>query len=238
MHRVDARTGDVHYQVDGREVFTDTGRRLAFTAAGAADRAAIVTALGMARVKFGRKITLTGSDAFKEQAIQLMVEKRMDLVLVDPTLKARRQALIEERRRRPASARSAVFSPQSPPSLAPASSRMRRPARPSPEPAQAAPEPTPDALRAQDLAGIKAELAQRGITDLRPAKPGQRYEGKILVVTAYHVIQHAGRDQAIVHDRQTVPEGGLVAGQLVTLGQAVRPVDQVPTAKPRRPRPS
>ncbi len=92
-YQVDRRTGDVHYQAKDRHVFTDSGKRITFSAAGATDREALAAGLALARQKFGQTLTLTGSDQFKDEAIRVMVEKRMDVRLADPALEARRKAL-------------------------------------------------------------------------------------------------------------------------------------------------
>lgn len=92
-YQVDRSTGDVHYQAKERHVFTDSGRRITFSAAGAADREALAAGLALARQKFGQTLTLTGSEQFKDEAIRVMVEKRLDVRLADPALEARRKAL-------------------------------------------------------------------------------------------------------------------------------------------------
>ena len=93
QYQVDRKTGDVHYQAQDRHIFTDSGKRITFSAAGANDREALAAGLLLARQKFGQQITLTGSDQFKDEAIKIMVQKRMDVRLADPALEAKRQAL-------------------------------------------------------------------------------------------------------------------------------------------------
>lgn len=93
QYQVDRKTGDVHYQAASRHVFTDSGKRINFSAAGATDREALAAGLALARQKFGQQLTLTGSEQFKEEAIRVMVEKRMDVRLADPALEAKRRAL-------------------------------------------------------------------------------------------------------------------------------------------------
>ncbi|VAY89284.1 Relaxase/mobilization nuclease [mine drainage metagenome] len=92
-YQVDRRTGDVHYQAKERHVFTDSGRRITFSAAGATDREALAAGLALARQKFGQTLTLTGSEQFKDEAIRVTVEKRLDVRLADPALEARRKVL-------------------------------------------------------------------------------------------------------------------------------------------------
>lgn len=87
QYQVDRKTGDVHYQDASRHVFTDSGKRINFSAAGATDREAL------ARQKFGQQLTLTGSEQFKEEAIRVMFEKRLDVRLADPALEAKRRAV-------------------------------------------------------------------------------------------------------------------------------------------------
>lgn len=92
-YQVDRSTGDVHYQIKDRHVFTDSGQRITFSAAGASDREALAAGLALARQKFGQTLALTGSEPFKDEAMRVMVEKRLDVRLADPALEARRQAL-------------------------------------------------------------------------------------------------------------------------------------------------
>ena len=56
-------------------------------------RCLLAAGLALARQKFGQQLTLTGSEQFKEEAIRVMVAKRMDVRLVDPALEAKRRAL-------------------------------------------------------------------------------------------------------------------------------------------------
>lgn len=95
QYQVDRKTGDVHYHAQERHVFvfTDSGQRITFSVAGAADREALAAGLLLARQKFGQQIMLTGSDQFKDEAIKIMVEKRMDVRLGDPALEARRTSM-------------------------------------------------------------------------------------------------------------------------------------------------
>ncbi|SEP48233.1 MobA/MobL family protein [Pseudomonas sp. Snoq117.2] len=64
------------------------------------------------------------------------------------------------------------------------------------------PAPSEDELRARDASAVRAELAGKGYTTVQTPKPGQPYPGTILLVTDFHVAQHAGRDWATLHDRR------------------------------------
>lgn len=97
QYQVDRRTGDVHYQAQDRHVFTDSGQRITFSVAGVTDTEALAAGLLLARQKFGQQLTLTGSDQFKDAAIRIMVERRLDIRLVDPALEAKRQAMEAQR---------------------------------------------------------------------------------------------------------------------------------------------
>jgi hypothetical protein len=97
QYQVDRKTGDVHYQTKDRHVFTDSGQRVTFSAAGVVDQEALAAGLLLAREKFGQQITLTGSDHFKDAAIRIMVERRLDIRLADPVLEAKRLVLASAR---------------------------------------------------------------------------------------------------------------------------------------------
>lgn len=100
-HEIDRATGDVRYSLRRAHVFTDHGQEVAFSKAGSNDTHALASGLLLAREKFGRRLTLNGSDAFKGQAIRVMAERGMDVTLDDPALEQQRQAamvVIQEQR--------------------------------------------------------------------------------------------------------------------------------------------
>lgn len=93
-HEIDRRTGDVRYSLNRAHVFTDHGQAVAFSTAGTGDAHALASGILLAREKFGRTLALTGSEAFKGQAIRIMAERGMDVTLDDPALEQQRQAAV------------------------------------------------------------------------------------------------------------------------------------------------
>ena len=92
-HEIDRRTGDVRYSLGKAHVFTDHGQAVAFSTAGTGDAQALASGILLAREKFGRTLALTGSEAFKRDAIRIMAERGMDVTLDDSALEQQRQAM-------------------------------------------------------------------------------------------------------------------------------------------------
>lgn len=63
-----------------------------------------------------------------------------------------------------------------------------------------------DEKRARDAEAVKARLAKNGFTDVKTPRPGLPYTGSILIVTDFHVAQHAGRDGATLHDKKRLQQ--------------------------------
>lgn len=96
-YEVDYR-GHITYQFDGLAVMKDEGRRLKILQATNPD--VIEEALMLAKAKFGNKLTLTGSDEFKRQAVQIAVEKGLGVNFTDPTLQELKHSLEHEKAER------------------------------------------------------------------------------------------------------------------------------------------
>jgi hypothetical protein len=90
---VDRKTGAVHYKLDEREAFRDSGRRIDFTRRGAQDKDTIEAGLLLAREKFaGQALTVNGSEDFRERVLQTAIERGLDVRFADPALEQRRLA--------------------------------------------------------------------------------------------------------------------------------------------------
>lgn len=96
--QLDRRTGDVHYHLDRREVFTDHGPRLTFKADGSKDKDAVAAGLMVAREKFaGQPLTVTGSPEFKQRVLEVVKERNLQVHFADPEME--RQRIQQERTR-------------------------------------------------------------------------------------------------------------------------------------------
>lgn len=96
-YEVDYR-GHITYQFDGLAVMKDEGRRLKILQATNPD--VIEEALMLAKAKFGNKLTLTGSDEFKRQSVQIAVEKGLGVNFTDPKLQELKHSLEHEKAER------------------------------------------------------------------------------------------------------------------------------------------
>lgn len=85
------RKGTIIYHVAGSAI-RDHGDRLNVSLR--ADQAAMQSALRMAVARYGDRIAVNGSDAFKEQILMAAVAARMRLTFVDPALEQRRLQLL------------------------------------------------------------------------------------------------------------------------------------------------
>lgn len=89
-HRVH-RNGDVSYTLAGREALRDEGRVIRVAAS--QDKDTVELGLRLAQKKFGKEITLTGSDDFKRLAVETAVERGIAVKFTDPTWEAYRHSL-------------------------------------------------------------------------------------------------------------------------------------------------
>lgn len=96
-----------------------------------------------------------------------------------------------------------------------------------------------DEKRARDADEVKARLAKDGFTIVHTPKPGLPYTGAILLVTDFHVAQHAGRDGATLHDKRQLQRSYQVGDKpRIIYGADGRQREQAqsPSIKPRGPR--
>lgn len=84
--RVDKRTGNVSYQVDGEQAFTDRGREVSIDSE---DRRAREAALRVAVEKFGPSISLDGSDEYKAAMVDIAVRAGIRVDFNDAELNRR-----------------------------------------------------------------------------------------------------------------------------------------------------
>jgi hypothetical protein len=85
------RKGTIIYHVAGSAI-RDDGDRINVSLG--ADQAAMQSALRMAVERYGDRIAVNGSDAFKEQILMAAVAARMRVTFVDPVLEQRRLQLL------------------------------------------------------------------------------------------------------------------------------------------------
>lgn len=96
--RVDRESGAVDYQLDGREAFRDTGRRIAYNDDSQRDDDAIGVGLLLAREKFGgQALNITGPDEFRQRVLAVAIERGLDVKFSDPELERRRIEGLRER---------------------------------------------------------------------------------------------------------------------------------------------
>lgn len=93
--KADRKTGDVLYQLNGKDALKDTGRQVAVLAQ--QDEQTIAAGLLLASQKFGSNLTLTGSPEFQKLAIETAVKHGLLVTFKDPVNEKYRQALIEQK---------------------------------------------------------------------------------------------------------------------------------------------
>jgi len=81
--RVDTRTGNVAYQVDGRQAFIDRGRELTIEGE---DRRALEAALRVAAEKFRGSLVLHGSDEYKARMVEIAADAGLRVDFNDAAL--------------------------------------------------------------------------------------------------------------------------------------------------------
>ncbi|TWA81541.1 relaxase/mobilization nuclease-like protein [Azospirillum brasilense] len=101
------KDGAVSYRVGGGAV-RDDGRRFILHAK--ADETAMRIAMIRTMQRSGPRLAVTGTEAFRNKMVEVAVASRLPLTFVDPTLEARRRAIVEalqhDRSNKPVNARS------------------------------------------------------------------------------------------------------------------------------------
>jgi hypothetical protein len=92
-YQVNRQTGDVRYQIAGREAFTDYGKRLTFDGQASTNETAILAGLQMAQAKFGQALELTGTDEFKRRVAEVAAKQGLRVTFTDPAIEQYRQQL-------------------------------------------------------------------------------------------------------------------------------------------------
>lgn len=169
------RNGDVTYSMKGKAALADTGHVVKVLQAN--DRDVIETGLRLAQAKFGDKLSINGSAEFRQQAVELAVEKNLRVSFTDPALEAYKQRLIGERQM---------------------ALQAKAANKPQPQPARAA-KPTPDAPR-QAIAAPPA-AAPAPTMDSQPAKANGSYQGEIQHEDGHYLYQDVGRKTLVRHDK-------------------------------------
>jgi hypothetical protein len=82
--KVDIRTGDVAYQIDGKQAFTDCGNCVSFGAGKEVD--AIEAGLKLAAQKYDGTVELTGTEEFKKRAVEVATERGVNIKFANKEL--------------------------------------------------------------------------------------------------------------------------------------------------------
>lgn len=82
--KVDTKTGDVAYQIDGKQAFTDHGERVSFGNGKDAD--AIEAGLKLAAQKYGGAVHLNGSEEFKKRAVEVAAQRGVNVQFANKEL--------------------------------------------------------------------------------------------------------------------------------------------------------
>lgn len=198
-----ARNGDVTYQVNGQDALTDEGRKVRVLRQ---DQDTIETGLRLAVMKFGDKLTLTGTDEFKRQVVAIAVEKGIRANFTDPKLqqyKAQLEHDQAEKRRMADLGRKTVQAHQE-------AQRKEREKAEAEKAAKA--KATAEKAKAAEQARQKqAEQPAPTVPGSKPAdKPTGIYKGEVHAVDAHFVYQQT--KQGMVHHRREqfaeVPRAG------------------------------
>lgn len=88
--KVDTKTGDVAYQIDGKQAFTDHGERVNFGTGKDAD--AIETGLRLTAQKYGGIVQLNGTDEFKRKAVEVAAERGVSVQFANKELSVYHEA--------------------------------------------------------------------------------------------------------------------------------------------------
>lgn len=93
--QVDTRTGDVAYQIDGKQAFTDHGERVSFGSGKDAD--AIEAGLKLAAQKYGGTVQLNGTEEFKKRAVEVAADRGVNIQFANKELSIYHEAYKHQR---------------------------------------------------------------------------------------------------------------------------------------------
>lgn len=82
--QVNTKTGDVAYQIDGKQAFTDHGERVSFGNGKDAD--AIEAGLKLTAQKYGGTVHLNGTEEFKKRAVEVAAERGVSIQFANKEL--------------------------------------------------------------------------------------------------------------------------------------------------------
>ncbi len=198
-----ARNGDVTYQVNGQDALTDEGRKVRVLRQ---DQDTIETGLRLAVMKFGDKLTLTGTDEFKRQVVAVAVEKGIRANFTDPALqqyKAQLEHDQAEKRRLADLGRKTVQAHHD--------AQRKEREKAAAEKADKAKAAAAKAKAAEQARQKQAEIPAPTVPNSRPAdKPTGIYKGEVHAVDAHFVYQQT--KQGMVHHHRgqfaEVPRAG------------------------------
>ena len=91
---IDRSTGVVNYSVNNLVAFRDEGLRITFNNVSHRDADSIEVGLLLAKEKFGA-VGVHGAQEFKERALAVAVERRLDIKFADPELEQRRRDAVK-----------------------------------------------------------------------------------------------------------------------------------------------
>ncbi|MES2264629.1 MAG: LPD7 domain-containing protein [Pseudomonadota bacterium] len=88
--------GSVLYQVQGKDAFVDHGDQLLMVKGADTEERALLGALMLAKEKYGGAFELTGDEAFKRFAIEVMIKYKLDVHLKNPEQDAMRRDMVSK----------------------------------------------------------------------------------------------------------------------------------------------
>lgn len=214
------RNGDVTFRQGGRAILRDEGRHLAVLDENSND--AIAAGLLIAQQKFGGNLSLTGSLEFQRRAVQVAVDRGIDVKFVDPHLESLRKQLVAEQRQTKQSTKTPTPTKAAltPDALDP--SNKSREAEQAQRAAATAAEEVADQIKQIEVDPHQAEVATpadqvkewfSANPEMAENKTSPFVDGRVLhVFDDGRWIQHLGRKEVVL--RQPV-EVELKVGQMV-----------------------
>jgi hypothetical protein len=189
------RDGAVTYRRGKADVVRDEGRFVKVLQTEASD---IETGLRLAQAKFGRKLNVQGSDAFKLAVARVAAEKGLYVEFTDQRMN---QAAADHRAQL-ALARAARDSKGQAAEMPKATEK--EPVVESPSKPVQKPELSQEQARAEAIQEA-ARLAGRELFEKRPGE-NTRHTGEVLHITETHVVQSISRNEVIAHELSRFPE--------------------------------
>lgn len=199
-------SGSVTYKMYGVDVIRDVGKQVDLLQT---DDLSIEAGLRLAQSKFGKKLTLTGTQEFQERTARIAAEKGLKVEFVDQYLnkvmQTHSETLIMQQYLKNAE-KNLIASGIKLKSIEPIDSKSQIDIKANLANLNEARyfSEMNDNESKNSLIEIAKVASTKGLDVVEPSN--QKYRGRLLAITSHHFLQSIGKNRAVIHERHKVEE--------------------------------